>query len=31
MADLVRAMPVRVVTDERVGLLGAAAYAARIG
>lgn len=31
MAPLVRAMPVRVVTDERVGLLGAAAYAARIG
>lgn len=31
MADLVRAMPVRVVTDERVGLRGAAAYAARIG
>jgi glucokinase len=31
MSPLVRAMPVRVVTDERVGLLGAAAYAARIG
>ncbi len=31
MSDLLRSMPVRVVTDERVGLLGAASFAARIG
>ncbi len=31
MSALLRAMPVRVVTEERVGLFGAAARAARIG
>ena len=31
MSALLRSMPVRVVTEERVGLLGAAARAARIG